>query len=64
MKNKKKKTSAKKSTPTSRMDEICYSRDPLSQFLKRKYYTESGRLDADINGTERLNNRIRDEEYG
>jgi len=63
--SKKKKTEPKReSTPTSRMDDACYSPDSLDQFLKRKRYVESGQLEADMRGTEKLERRIREEENG
>jgi hypothetical protein len=53
----KKKIEPRESTPTSRMDDACYSHDPLDQFLKRKRYVESGRLYADIQYQEAPPNR-------
>lgn len=60
----KKSKPIKESTPITRMDDACYSPDPLEQFLRRKRYVESGQLEADRRGTEHIERRIREEENG
>jgi hypothetical protein len=65
MKKKKQKAALQKeSTPITRMDDACYSPDPLDAFLKRRRYVESGQLEADRRGTEHIERRIREEEHG
>lgn len=59
---KKKSKNTRVSTPVSRMDDACFSHDPLEQFCRRKYYIESGRLDADQRGSAKIEERIRMEE--
>jgi hypothetical protein len=58
----KKKKQEKRDDPVSRMDDACYSHDPLQQFINRKRYIESGIYYADIKGSERLERRIAEEQ--
>ncbi len=46
-------------TPVTRMDDACYSHDPLTQYLNRQRYHET--YLADIRGSERIDRRIIEE---
>lgn len=46
-------------SPVSRMDDACYSPDPLTQYLNRKAYHST--YLADIEGSNRIDRRIAEE---
>ena len=56
----KKKNKTKLSTPTTRMDDACFSHDPLTQFINRSRYHDT--YIADVQATSSLRVKIQEEE--